>query len=564
MVHDEKAEARGSVVFGPRAALALFVALEAIALPLMLSWGRGVQFNTDDWDFLATRKIGNFGDLMRPHFGHWTALPVIAYRLLWWLVGLRSYTPYLLLVIGAHLAVVALLRVVMRRAGIGPWLATLAAAIVLFFGSGAENVLIAFQVTFVGALAFGLGQLLLADHDGSLDRRDWLALLCGFAALLCSGVGVTMVFVVGLAVLLRRGWRIAMFHTVPLAIIYAIWLAEAPKGQSTSSWTATSPSAVFRFVAVGLQEAFARLGILPGVGVLLGLLLAVGLVLLYTSQGRTTLRGPVAVPLALLLGAIVFLVATGAFRSGQGGAVVHLNDGRIIHVGGEDLGLGFWKPPTPGPNRARLSRYVYVVGVLALPAIALAADSIIRRWRRVTVAVIALLAIGIPGNIARFSTYAHNQSIFTSGVRESLLDAAEVPLANQLPRSFQPRPFVAQEVTIGWLLDNRRTGRLPSRTARTPNYIATATIALVLQPSLTAQPTKCRRLVRPTGLVLRKGDSLTAKTGVINLIYLPAGGGRSLPRRLAQSKSVVALAGPLRLLLVAPPRLDKQGAVVCT
>src|SRR5204863_2898946 len=155
------------------------------------------------------RKIGDLGDLTRPHFGHWVTLPVIAYRLLWWMVGLRSYTPYLLLVIGAHLAVAALLRAVMRRAGISPWLATLGAAALLFFGSGAENVLVAFQVTYAGALAFGLGHLLLADHDGPLDRRDWFGLLAGFAAILCSGVGPTMVLVVGLAVLLRRGWRSA-------------------------------------------------------------------------------------------------------------------------------------------------------------------------------------------------------------------------------------------------------------------------------------------------------------------------------------------------------------------
>ena len=66
-------------------------------------------FNDDDWDFLARRKAGDVGDLMRPHFGHWTLLPMLAYRLLWTMVGLRSYTPYLLLAIAAHLAVAALL-----------------------------------------------------------------------------------------------------------------------------------------------------------------------------------------------------------------------------------------------------------------------------------------------------------------------------------------------------------------------------------------------------------------------------------------------------------------------
>ena len=55
-----------------------------------------------------------------------------------------------------------------------PWLATVAAVVFVFFGAGAENILVAFQITFVGSLVFGLTQLLLADHDGPLDRRDWL------------------------------------------------------------------------------------------------------------------------------------------------------------------------------------------------------------------------------------------------------------------------------------------------------------------------------------------------------------------------------------------------------
>ena len=130
-----------------------------------------------------------------------------------------------------HLVAAALVLAVMRRSGVRPWLATVAAAVFVFFGAGAENILVAFQITFVGSLVFGLTQLLFADHDGPLDRRDWLGLLAGFAGLLCSGVAVTMTVVVGLAVLLRRGfrgWRVALFHTAPLAVAYALWSTLAP------------------------------------------------------------------------------------------------------------------------------------------------------------------------------------------------------------------------------------------------------------------------------------------------------------------------------------------------
>ena len=37
------------------------------------------------------------------------------------------------------------------------------------------------------------------------------------------GVSVTLVAVVGLAVLIKRGWRMALVHTVPLGAIFGLW-----------------------------------------------------------------------------------------------------------------------------------------------------------------------------------------------------------------------------------------------------------------------------------------------------------------------------------------------------
>ncbi|MDQ1447665.1 MAG: hypothetical protein QOC79_636, partial [Actinomycetota bacterium] len=128
-------------LLGNRAALFTFAAVEAVALPLMLWWDRGTWFQLDDWDFLAARTGGNVGDLLRPHFEHWTTQPIHAYRLMWLLFGLRTVVPYEALVIVTHLTVAALLRIVMRRAGVGAWLSTLAATLFVFLGSGAENIL---------------------------------------------------------------------------------------------------------------------------------------------------------------------------------------------------------------------------------------------------------------------------------------------------------------------------------------------------------------------------------------------------------------------------------------
>ena len=206
-----------------RVATVVFAVVVIAAVPLYLWRGRHQWFYLDEWDYLAARKATSLHDLLRPHNEHWQTLPILAYRALWNIVGLHSYKPYQLVTIGLHLTAACLLRVVMRRAGVGPWIATIAASLFVLFGPGHENVIWAFQVGFVGSLVCGLAHLILADHDGPLDRRDAIGLLFGIAGLMSSGVGVTMAFVVGLAALMRRGWRAAAFHLVPLAVLFLGW-----------------------------------------------------------------------------------------------------------------------------------------------------------------------------------------------------------------------------------------------------------------------------------------------------------------------------------------------------
>ena len=81
------------------------------------------------------------------------------YRVLFNLFGLRSYVPYQCVVVVAHLTTAILLRVVMRRAGVRPWTATIVASVFVLFGPGEENIVWAFQIGFVGAVMFGLMQL---------------------------------------------------------------------------------------------------------------------------------------------------------------------------------------------------------------------------------------------------------------------------------------------------------------------------------------------------------------------------------------------------------------------
>jgi hypothetical protein len=68
-------------------------------------------------------------------------VPYLIFHGLYQVFGLNTYLPYQLVSIGTHLALATLLREAMRRAGVGPWLATIFASALALFGLGSENVI---------------------------------------------------------------------------------------------------------------------------------------------------------------------------------------------------------------------------------------------------------------------------------------------------------------------------------------------------------------------------------------------------------------------------------------
>jgi hypothetical protein len=520
--------------------LLCFAAAAAIACPLALFWGRHGWFTQDDWDFLSARTAGNVGDLFRPHFQHWSTLPILLYRLIWVMVGIRSYLPYQVILVVLHLVAASLLLALMRRTAVRPWIATLVAVVFVYFGAGAESILVAFNITFVASLVFGLVQLLLADHDGPLERRDWLGLLAGFLGLLCSGVAVTMAFIVGLAVLLRRGrrgWRVAAFHSVPLGIAYVVWVRFAPKGQSAGDYQSRSPSQVIRFVLIGIQNLFARLGQVPEVGVVLALVLTGGLFVLLRARGRSPL-GQYAVPIALLVGGLLFLILAGIQRSGQGGLVA-------------------------GPERAREGRYVYLSAAMTLPALAVGADALIRRWRRLAYPVVAALLVGIPGNIVQFTKPNHYFELAAT-TRGAMLLIPRLPLVDQLRHSREPIPAVAfqrfgpEGLTFGWLVDSASSGRIPAPGPTSPVQLSTAVLRFFLAPTTTASQHRCVRAPKFSTRTLVRGQTLTVERSRVFVKYAPIGGTPSAAVPFEPS-TVVALVGPMRLLIAS----GRAGASLC-
>jgi hypothetical protein len=508
-----------------RLAMLAFVAVEIAVVPLWLVQARSLWFFADEWDFLAGRTAGDLGDLFRPHNTHWSTLPILAYRLLWWMVGLRSYLPYVALLVLLHVAAAALLRVVMRRAGVGPWIATAAASAFALFGAGYQNIIWAFQIGFTGALVFGLTHLLLADHDGPVDRRDWLGCLAGLAALVCSGIGVTMVVVVGVATLIRRGWRIAAFHVVPLALVYIVWWISI--GNEPQETAAFSPLELARFVRNGVQAVFDALGQLTGVGLALGVLLVVGLVLAWVPLDGAELRRRAAAPGALLLGLFVFLLSSGAWR------------------------VGFL-----GPESAGASRYLHPGAALVLPALAVAADAVVRRWRPLMPVVLLVLVVGVPGNVRVLADYTQDQKQSQRAYRKMLLALPRIPAAREVPRTVRPDTSgfdSRKHVTIGWLLDGVASGRIPDAGHISPPLAAANTFRLSFQQTRTvSRRTACRTISKPITRQLERGEAIGIRGWLLRVTSdADAGAGTSLVLDPHNGNTLVDVQGPLTVQLAA-------------
>jgi hypothetical protein len=473
-----------------RLAFAVFAAIEAVGAVLYVVNGRRVWFFGvfgDEWDFLAGRRL-TLHDLLLRHGDHLVALPALAFRVLYGIVGLRSYLPYQLLAIALHLAAAALLRVVMRRAGVGPWIATAAAGLFVLFGAGSQDILIAFQITFTGALVFGLTQLLLADHDGSIDRRDALGLLAGLAALLCSDVAIVMIAAVGISCVVRKRWRAAALHTAPLAAVYVAWLVGFGRGARTSYGFAQ----VTKSARTSVSATFDALGQVPFVGWALAAMLVIGLVIAVRDTDPTERWPRFSAVVALLIGAALFASMLAVTRFGL------------------------------GPQFAASSRYLHIIAALLLPALAVAVDAIAQRHRALGFVAVALLLVGIPGNIAGIGDNVGPAARYRAQ-RRVITGLPRAPLAETTPRSLRPTPSFAAEVTVGWLLAGARSGRIPATRDLTPREQAGNVLRLSLE-QLERPAFGCVPLRGQVTRRLTKDDTLGVR-GAVAVQLLPNGSG---------------------------------------
>ena len=204
----------------PHARLIVIVAA-LVGCAAILFMARTYTFYFDEWTFILTAPGWTVATYFTPHNEHPSLLLRIVYSLLLHTFGLRTYLPYVGLLLAAHFAnVVLLFELVRRRAGDLVGLG--AASLLLFLGAGWDDLLWAFQMAWLASVALGLA-MLIALQGQPTPRRTALAAALLLASLSFSGVGIMFAAaaVVQLALTPGRRRELAWFGLV--GIVMAAW-----------------------------------------------------------------------------------------------------------------------------------------------------------------------------------------------------------------------------------------------------------------------------------------------------------------------------------------------------
>jgi hypothetical protein len=326
------------------------VLLALAAMPVLVWLSRGMTFYHDEYTFILVRDLSLRG-IFAPHNEHLSALPVIVYRVLLGTVGMASYWPYLAVLFALHIAVAGIVYVVVRREASMPW-ALGAMAVMLMLGSGGDDVLWAFQMGTIGAVAGGMAAVVVAP------RRPGLAALFLTLALGCSGVALAFVVATALHLLLTRPAAL-VWLVIPVGL-YLVWYVTF----GSSGLGGVGLAGLPQYVLSGLDASAAgALGTTsPVVGGLVLVTVAIAVVL-----GVGWARPVPPAVLALLAAALAFFAIAGLVRAQL------------------------------GPEQATAPRYVYV----AAPAFLVAGAVLLARIRRPLgyVVGIAVLAVALTGNV---------------------------------------------------------------------------------------------------------------------------------------------------------------------
>ena len=177
---------------------------------------RGQSFHHDDWQ-IVQRYDDGLASLFRPHNGHLSLLPLLLYRLLFGLVGLRTYTPFRALGLMCLVAMAAAVYC-LARARVGAVLALVAGIGVLWLpGTRQFPFLLNFYIPLTAAVVCAAAMTWTRRYGDIAMGAALTVALCSSAV----GVSVAVACIVH-AALARARWRRWIAILLPMSG-WAVW-----------------------------------------------------------------------------------------------------------------------------------------------------------------------------------------------------------------------------------------------------------------------------------------------------------------------------------------------------
>ncbi len=169
---------------------------------------------------------GGSEGLMEPHAGHWQVTLILVYVLMFKLIGLTTYVPYVILAVLVHVALVLVMHRLLLRLGAGRLPALIAALALPVFGAGSSAQLAEAPLALTAPLLLGAISLLVLirrEHDLRSTVVASALLLVGVTI---SLVGVVAVVWVGVFALSRGKWHMVRLVALPVVAFigwYVLW-----------------------------------------------------------------------------------------------------------------------------------------------------------------------------------------------------------------------------------------------------------------------------------------------------------------------------------------------------
>lgn len=305
-------------------AIVIVAALAACAALLFLS--RTYTFYFDEWTFIQTAPDWTLATYFHPHNEHPSILFRALYSLLLHTVGLRSYLPYVAVMLAAHFANLLLLfELVRRRAGDVIGLSVV--ALLMLLGAAWDDLLWAFQMAWLFSVALGLGTLIALQGPSTVPRMAVAATLLTLS-LAFSGIGLAFAVAAAVHLAVTPGRRREVLWLAPVGALLLLWYlafgqyGNHPNPQPTATNLLLDPL----YAGWGLsQTAAAVIGLGGDIGIplVVAALAAVG--------WRWFRHGADGFVLGVAAGLLSFFLITGLTRAQLG--IYQAGSSRYVYVG---------------------------------------------------------------------------------------------------------------------------------------------------------------------------------------------------------------------------------------